>query len=235
MIKAAIMIDGSFFLKRYRAIEIQKAKAKNIHFDIYDSKKTADDLFTIALAHINKNTLNNPKKQNQFIEECELYRIFYYDAFPISKKYHHPLTKRLIDYSRSSEYSFRIDFYNELKKKRKFALRLGYLKEHGKWKIKTDVLMKLLNGQSSLSDLTESDISLDLIQKGVDIRIGVDIASLAYKKLVNRIILISGDGDFVPAAKTARREGIDFILDSMYAHIDDSLFEHIDGLQSVWK
>ena len=32
-------------------------------------------------------------------------------------------------------------------------------------------------------------------QKGVDLKIGIDIASLAYKKLVDQIVLISGDSD----------------------------------------
>jgi len=70
-------------------------------------------------------------------------------------------------------------------------------------------------------------------QKGVDMRIGLDIASLAYKKQVDQIILIAGDSDFVPAAKLARREGIDFILDPMWATIRPDLHEHIDGLRSV--
>lgn len=61
-------------------------------------------------------------------------------------------------------------------------------------------------------------------------RIGVDIASL--KKQVDQIILMAGDSDFVPAAKLARREGIDFILDLMWSDIKDDLFEHIDGLKS---
>ena len=61
-------------------------------------------------------------------------------------------------------------------------------------------------------------------------KIGVDISSLALKKLVDTIILVAGDADFVPAAKLARREGIDFILHPMAAHIDPDLFEHIDGL-----
>lgn len=55
-----------------------------------------------------------------------------------------------------------------------------------------------------------------------------------YKKQVDRIILIAGDSDFVPAAKLARREGLDFILDPMWSPINDRLFEHIDGLYSVW-
>ncbi len=66
-------------------------------------------------------------------------------------------------------------------------------------------------------------------------KIGIDIATLAYKKLVDQIVLISGDSDFVPAAKLARREGIDFVLDSMGNHIADDLLEHIDGLQSYYK
>ena len=63
-------------------------------------------------------------------------------------------------------------------------------------------------------------------------RIGLDIASLAQKRLVDQIVLIAGDSDFVPAAKYARREGIDFILDPMWHPIKDSLNEHIDGLRS---
>ena len=61
-------------------------------------------------------------------------------------------------------------------------------------------------------------------------KIAVDISSLSYKKLVDKIVLISGDSDFVPASKIARREGIDFILNPMGNHIDVSLEEHIDGL-----
>lgn len=91
---------------------------------------------------------------------------------------------------------------------------------------------KLFRGAISISELKESDFDLDLKQKGVDMRIGIDISSLAFKKQVDRIILISGDSDFVPAAKQARREGIDFILDPMRSPIKEDLFEHIDGMRT---
>lgn len=81
--------------------------------------------------------------------------------------------------------------------------------------------------------MNEDDIFYNVIQKGVDIRIGIDIASLAFKRLVGKIILVSGDSDFVPAAKLARREGIDVVLDPMWQNVDDKLFEHIDGLKST--
>lgn len=66
-------------------------------------------------------------------------------------------------------------------------------------------------------------------------RIGVDITSVTLKNQANRIVLIAGDADFVPASKLARREGADFILDPMHQAIPDDLFEHIDGLWNAFK
>ena len=97
-------------------------------------------------------------------------------------------------------------------------------------------LKDLLSGKISLDDLTELDFSPSWSQKGVDMKLGVDICSVAYKHQVDQIILIAGDTDFVPAAKIARREGLDVILDPMWAeHIADKLSEHVDGIRSCWK
>lgn len=97
--------------------------------------------------------------------------------------------------------------------------------------IKPDSLRAVLNGKRTLESLTDFDFKLDIKQKGVDMKIGIDISSLVFKKQVSQIILIAGDSDFVPAAKQARREGIDFILDSMGQGIDQKLYEHIDGFR----
>lgn len=78
----------------------------------------------------------------------------------------------------------------------------------------------------------DGGVTLGLRQKGVDMRIGLDIASITLKKQADTIILISGDSDFVSAAKLARREGVEFIFDPMRQKISDDLFEHIDGLYS---
>ena len=64
-------------------------------------------------------------------------------------------------------------------------------------------------------------------------KIGLDIATLAFKEQVDQMILIAGDSDFVPAAKFARKEGVDFILDLMLNNIDSTLHEHIDGLMTI--
>ncbi|MBR4737457.1 MAG: NYN domain-containing protein [Rhodocyclaceae bacterium] len=102
-----------------------------------------------------------------------------------------------------------------------------------RWQLKPDVLKDLTRGKKPWSNVSDDDFRLDLRQKGVDMRLGLDIASLAFKRQVNQIVLISGDADFVPAAKLARREGIDFILDPMWATIRPALYEHIDGLRTV--
>ncbi len=213
--KTAILIDGAFFLKRYRAIK----KIKEL-----DPVRTAKDLWDISIKHLNQKN-----------DTYDLYRIFYYDCMPYEKKQHHPLTGKAFDFSKTDQSKFRKGFFEELKKKRKVALRLGVLDDKNGWIIKPSVTKKLLKGQISLDDLTENDIVFDLIQKRVDIKIGLDIASMSLKKQVDQIILISGDSDFVPAAKLARREGIDFILDPMGNRIQPHLFEHIDGLRSILK
>lgn len=208
----AVLIDGGFFLKRYFTL-LDKSRT-------HTPVQVARNLYTFALKHVGKDN--------------HLYRIFYYDCHPFEKKVHNPITKKVLDFKKTPQYKFRMDLFEELKKKRKVALRLGVVKDSGNWSLKPGLTKDLINGKTSISALKDSDISYDLRQKGIDMKIGVDIASIALKKFVSQIVLISGDADFVPASKLARREGIDFILDPMWNNIDDSLFEHIDGLRSTF-
>lgn len=98
--------------------------------------------------------------------------------------------------------------------------------------LSSDEHRNLLGLRTAWQSLDAGSVALGLRQKGVDMRIGVDIAALALKKQVDTLILVAGDSDFVPAAKLARREGIDFILDPLWQQINADLFEHIDGLHS---
>ena len=213
----AVLYDGSFFLKRYR-----KLSGPSCNYTPYHIAKL---IFILSLLHLRK-----LKKDN-----LDLYRIFYYDCKPFDKKVHHPLSGRCIDFSKTPEAIFRNDLFEELKKKRKVALRLGHIKSDLSWTINPGLTKDLLKGKIPLSSLKEDDIKIQMRQKTIDLKIGVDITHLAYKKLVDTIILVAGDGDFVPAAKIARREGIDFILDPMWNPIDNHLFEHIDGIQTVFN
>lgn len=112
------------------------------------------------------------------------------------------------------------------------ALRLGYLDaNNARWVIHNkEKEKKLFNRKISIEEFQNDDFIYHAKQKGVDIKIGLDIATLALKKLVQKIVLISGDSDFVPAAKLARVEGIIFTLDPMGNPIREDLEEHIDYL-----
>lgn len=213
-IKTAILVDGGFYRKR----------AKNL-FGNKSPKERAQELQDYC------NCLMENKFENRF-----LYRVFYYDCPPSDKNVYHPFTKRSVKLKDSDEYAWMNDFIIEIKKLRKFALRLGRVRDDSaKYNLKYDVCKKLFNNSLKLEEITQDDFQIDIQQKGVDMRVGVDITSLSIKKQVNQIILISGDSDFVPAAKNARREGIDFILDPMGSHVNDDLLEHIDGLQTAYK
>lgn len=218
--RVAVLVDAAFFIRRYNAI-VSEGKA-------HPGELVADALHAIACKHL---AYDNGARDLQ--SSAELYRVFVYDCPPFEGKLHHPISKQLIDFSKTPAATFRHAFHKRLKQKRKVALRLGHLSDVRHWTFKVEVMQDLLKGKRDLTSLTETDLLLDIKQKGVDMRVGVDVASLAYKKQVDRIVLLAGDADFVPAAKLARREGVDFILDPMHAKIGADLYEHIDGLVSM--
>ena len=215
LMKIAILVDDGYYRKRSSCI-----------FGHETAKVSAERLYSYCNRHLVEKNFNK-----QVIHE--LYKIFYYDCPPVDKLIFHPVLQKTIDFSKSDTKSWTIDFFNELSHKRKIALRLGELSEStAHFNLKHKYTKQLLSGRLSVDDLEEEHFALNLQQKGVDMRIGLDIASLAYKQQVDKIILISGDSDFVPAAKLARREGIDFVLDPLGGNIKDNLSLHIDGLRT---
>ncbi len=207
--RVAVLIDGGFFRKRYR--EIYKSYPD-------DPKQLAQKLYGIAISHA-----GGPDN---------LYRIFYYDCPPLTKKAHNPVTGKAVDFSKEPQAIYVNEFLKGLKIKRKVAMRLGHLSDYSEWRIRPRYTKDIVTGKLDPKSLKETDVTYDIKQKGVDIKIGIDIATLAYKQLVGKVVLIAGDADFVPAAKLARREGLDFVLDPMWQHIHPDLLEHIDGLTS---
>jgi uncharacterized LabA/DUF88 family protein len=218
--RVAILIDGGFFLRRYRSV------LRQIAHD--DAAAVADAMYQMATSHLWR------RRAGVNIPDGELYRIFFYDCPPLTKRVHCPVSRRSLNLRQTREALFRIAFDDSLKSKRKVALRLGRLDErNAAWQLREGVLAGLLRGTRDFATLQDEDFVYYARQKIVDTKIGLDIALLTEKKLVQRIVLIAGDSDFVPAAKHARREGIDFILDPMWNPIAPELHEHIDGLRST--
>ncbi|MCO5160002.1 MAG: NYN domain-containing protein [Mesorhizobium sp.] len=132
-----------------------------------------------------------------------LLRILYYDCAPYAGKARLPVS--------GTEYEFKGSdaWLRELAARNLFAVRRGVLKFRG-FKPK-----RIPIASNALSD---SDFKPDFEQKGVDMRIGLDIANYATTKSVNRIILITGDTDCVPAMKHARISGLQIVLASLPNH-----------------
>lgn len=184
--------------------------------------QVAKQLHTVALGHLKQKT-----------SLADLYRILVYDCPPLEKRAHLPVSKRAINFKTSDEAVFRRTFHQELKKLRKVALRLGFLADNNVWNLDPYRTKELLSGEMNVAELSDEDFKYSVRQKGVDIKLALDIGSLSLKRLVDQIILISGDSDFVPAAKLARREGIDFVLDPIWHRVSPDLLEHIDGVHST--
>jgi uncharacterized LabA/DUF88 family protein len=210
----AVQVDAGFFLKRAEHI-----------YGHQSPEATAKQLHRIALDHLND-------ERGRRI--ARLYRIFVYDAPPAEWRGHTPIGRKSVDYGCTEIAEWRRSFHQCLKSLRKVALRFGHIPTtHVNWQLAPIALKALIKGERDWASITDQDFRLELRQKGVDMRLGLDIASLTHKGQVNQIVLISGDSDFVPAAKLARRGGIDFLLDPMWATIRPDLYEHIDGLKNV--
>lgn len=213
--KMAILIDGGFFLKRLNFL-CKPEYRNNVE---YITKM----IQILCTEHANR--------QGQ-----QIYRIFFYDCPPLEKGLHNPLSKKFIKFNQTPLCQFKMMLFEKLRNMRKTALRLGRinLDTNNSWQIKPETVKDLLSGKRDISSLNpDTDILPSVRQKQVDMKIGIDIASMVLKHQVDTIVLVAGDGDFVPASKLARREGVDFILDPMWAHINPDLNEHVDGINSV--
>ena len=211
MSKTAILVDGGFFRKRSKFL-----------WGEHSPEVTADALATYCKRHLREHNIRH-----------DLYRIFYYDCPPVNKQVYHPLYRHTINLGATPEYAWMCEFLACLKTKRKFALRLGKLDDSNTvYALCYDTVKKLCSGTISPAEFTPQDFELSIRQKGVDMKIGIDMASLSFKHQVDQIVLIAGDSDFVPASKLARREGVDVVLDPLEQSVKDDLFEHIDGLRS---
>lgn len=223
--KVAILVDGGFYRRVAKFMWGEKSP-----------EERASELIKYCHLHLKDRENFVVRDGKKIYKRNELYRIFYYDCKPLNKTIYNPLSQKNINFSKSQTYIWMNKFLDNLKNRRKVALRMGFFADEEMNYIFTpETVKKICRKSISVDDISENDLILNMRQKGVDMKIGVDIASLAYKKLVEQVVLISGDSDFVPAAKLARIEGIDFILDSLGMKVNDNLSEHIDGLRSYCK
>jgi uncharacterized LabA/DUF88 family protein len=168
--------------------------------------------------------LYNPDYIEQFALNCavaheDLTRILYYDCAPFSGTVKLPVS------GTSKTFSENANWLNELAAKDLFAVRLGVLKFRGFVPKKIPI---------SPTTLTDNDFKPDFEQKGVDMRIGLDIATYSDRVAFDRFIVVTADTDCIPAFKHARKCGIQVVLVEMPGvHLAPELRRHVDIVRPV--
>lgn len=129
----------------------------------------------------------------------EIFRILYYDCRPFEGNIRLPISGTTIQKTANNAW------LSDLAKKPLFATRIGVIKFRG-------FQVKYAPGAIPNRPLTDADFDEKYEQKGVDMRIGLDMAIFANNKSVDRVTLISNDTDCIPAMKHVRRSGIQMSL-----------------------
>ena len=155
-------------------------------------------------------------------------RILFYDAMPFTGRGEHPLDGP-VDFSQTPLVARKQQFLQSLRATPEIALRLGRSAwQAGQWQLDSNKLGELMAGEIDVEDIESRDIYPDIRQKGVDMRLGLDFATIAYKKQAERVVLLANDADYVPAVKLLRREGIKVALDPLWTRAAEDLREHVD-------
>jgi uncharacterized LabA/DUF88 family protein len=180
-----------------------------------DRKPTADEVYDFAHRCVR-------------VEE-ELFRIYCYNCPPFDGTERHPLTRAPVDFTDTPTFRYGEQFIRELSVKDRIAFRKGEIQFNG-WIIKTLAAREIANtGRAPVPD----DFKPDLKQKRVDIKIGLDVAWLSSKAIVDRLILVTADSDFVPAMKFARREGVQVVIVPLGQNLKPDLKVHADETRSI--
>jgi uncharacterized LabA/DUF88 family protein len=197
----AILIDGGFIKRKL-------AKGPKSPMQASDIQNFVDSI-----------------KNHELLLGSNLYRIYYYDSQPLKNSEKNPLSQEILDFGSHPVVQSAEALFKGLSNIPFLALRIGELSFNG-WDLKP----RLLKTPSQSLTITPADLRPSITQKGVDMRIGMDMAALSLKKQVDIIVLATGDSDFVPAMKFVRREGINLFLAKLGHKVKKSMILHSDYL-----
>ena len=127
----------------------------------------------------------------------EIIRVYYYHCLPYQDN---PPTQE-----QSQKFGGAQRFFRALQRTSRFEVRLGRLAYRG---------------------VDENGVAIHE-QKRVDLMLGLDLMALSAKHIIDEVILVAGDSDFVPAVNAAKKEGLVVYL----VHGDrphDDLLDEVD-------
>ena len=153
-----------------------------------------------------------------------LLRIYFYHAPPAKADLVNPISRHKVDLSKTKAYFNHRKLLDGLELKPDFAVRLGETSVN-QWRFGNSAMKSLLRTRRQVQ---ASDLIPNVSQKGVDLRIGLDISRLALCRFVDTIVVVTGDSDLVPAFKFARREGVRIDLKCLGHGVRRDLKGHAD-------
>jgi uncharacterized LabA/DUF88 family protein len=198
--KTAVLMDGGF---------VKKKLAGALH-----RFPTVHDVVALCSA-----TMAKPE-----LLGASLFRIYFYDAPPFEGTATNPIDHSILNFSGTPQARQNQALLQSLELQPNFAVRRGVLTMTG-WKLGRSALKSLAG---AARQITARDFVPDMGQKGVDMRIGLDIAWLSIKRIVDSVVLMTGDSDFVPVMKFARKEGVRVYMETLGHPVRRELRVHAD-------
>jgi hypothetical protein len=150
-----------------------------------------------------------------------LHRVYWYDAPPLDSGVTKPLLGGKINFGATTLARTNALLLAELCEVPYVSVRRGDLVFRG-WKVRQG---KLPEKEATVT-LAAPDLEPNIHQKGVDMRLGLDIAAITLKGHAEVFVLVAGDNDFVPAMKFARREGAQLFLVTLGHSVRAEMLEH---------
>ena len=202
----AILIDGSFFWMKHLEARLGQPPTA-------ESVKMACELI-----------MKDPE-----FEADRLFRAYYYDSPPYGGRATHPISGREVEFGTTEQFRIKHEYLDQLKRMPRMALRLGSLAMQG-WKLNKKNMRMIMENLSQSRPLLPQDVSINLVQKEVDMLMGLDIAWMTAKNMVDKIVLLTGDADMIPAMEFARSHGLLVFVAKFGYYLSDKLREHADGV-----
>ncbi|HEY4546032.1 MAG TPA: NYN domain-containing protein [Pedomonas sp.] len=149
----------------------------------------------------------------------ELVRVFYYDCRPYQGETQLPVSGEAYHFKSGG------GWLDELAGRDYMCVRTGMLKFRG-WKPK---MLPMPSG-----NLTDQHFRPDFEQKGIDLRLGLDLANMIEKRAADRVVLVAADTDLIPAMSLARTSPVQLIgVDFPNSPLHGEILSHFDVMREV--
>lgn len=158
--------------------------------------------------------------RNCALADEELVRVLYYDCAPYQG--HHTLPVS----GSQQVFASPVSWLDELARRDLIAVKLGSVRFNG-YCLKRSAL-------PGKSNLTDADFRPDFERIGIDLQIGMDVASYASLESVHAMAFVTANPAHVAAMQFARRSGVEVVLVRLPAEATPSeLLEHADSVRTI--